>query len=248
MPEPAEILSWDSDFFGFSIGRVRKTPLDLEGMRQVIASSSERGIRCLYLLARGDDAKTLIAAQAAGFRWVDLRITLDRAVRSESTVAAAEDPYVRPARASDLAQLRDIARRSHVDSRFYVDPHFPDDRCDDLFDRWITRSVEGRAQAVLVAESGGKTMGYTTCHLSKQRIGSIGLLGVAVPAQGLGTGRRLVDAAISWFERQGAIRVEVVTQGRNVAAQRLYQGRGFQTSAVGHWLHWWRDDEGEERP
>jgi len=35
-------------------------------------------LRCLYLLAGGDDPQTLAAAQAAGFRWVDLRLTLER--------------------------------------------------------------------------------------------------------------------------------------------------------------------------
>jgi ribosomal protein S18 acetylase RimI-like enzyme len=37
----------------------------------------------------------------------------------------------------------------------------------------------------------------------------------------------------------GVQRVSVVTQGRNVAAQKLYQSCGFTTCSVQLWYHWW---------
>jgi hypothetical protein len=33
----------------------------------------------------------------------------------------------------------------------------------------------------------------------------------------------------------------VVTQGRNVAAQRTYQGAGYRTSRTSLWFHRWFD-------
>ena len=43
-------------------------------------------------------------------------------------------------------------RDSHRDSRFYYDPGFPNQRCDELYETWIDRSCHGYADTVLVAE------------------------------------------------------------------------------------------------
>ena len=44
---------------------------------------------------------------------------------------------------------------------------------------------------------------------------------------------------LSWSRQQHAKRVTVVTQGRNLAAQRLYQGNGFVTASLQLWYHRW---------
>jgi ribosomal protein S18 acetylase RimI-like enzyme len=64
-------------------------------------------------------------------------------------------------------------------------------------------------------------------------------VGLAPEAQGRGLGRQLIQAAIGFFERQAATRITVVTQGRNVRAQRLYQRCGFVTESLLLWYHWW---------
>jgi dTDP-4-amino-4,6-dideoxy-D-galactose acyltransferase len=55
----------------------------------------------------------------------------------------------------------------------------------------------------------------------------------------MGVGRALVVNAIRWFSGQGVDSVSVVTQGRNVRAQRLYQRCGFTTRSVELWFHRW---------
>jgi ribosomal protein S18 acetylase RimI-like enzyme len=55
----------------------------------------------------------------------------------------------------------------------------------------------------------------------------------------MGVGRKLVVASLGWFDAHGADRVTVVTQGRNIAAQRLYQRCGFLTRSTGLWYHRW---------
>jgi dTDP-4-amino-4,6-dideoxy-D-galactose acyltransferase len=84
-----------------------------------------------------------------------------------------------------------------------------------------------------------------TCLRGDAGTGSIGLVGVAEAARGRGLGGRLVAAALGWFAGQGVERVEVVTQGRNVAAQRLYQAHGFRTRRVEVSFHRWRPGAGE---
>ena len=47
------------------------------------------------------------------------------------------------------------------------------------------------------------------------------------------------ESALDWFATQGVEKVTVVTQGRNGAAQRLYQRCGFVTGSIHLWYHKW---------
>ena len=49
--------------------------------------------------------------------------------------------------------------------------------------------------------------------------------------------------AARWFEQEDAEKIRVVTQGRNVAAQRLYQKCGFASSSMEIWFHRWFSPE-----
>jgi dTDP-4-amino-4,6-dideoxy-D-galactose acyltransferase len=139
--------------------------------------------------------------------------------------------------------LRHLAAASHRDTRFHFDAHFPRPLCDALYAHWIQASCEGYADAVLVAGPEGAPVGYVTCHLDRASggvpEGRIGLIGVAESARGQGLGPQLVRQALTWFADHGAASVSVVTQGRNVAAQRLYQRCGFLTRDVHLFYHKW---------
>jgi dTDP-4-amino-4,6-dideoxy-D-galactose acyltransferase len=235
--EVCELLPWDSSFFGVKIGRVAPRRLSADTMAQVLEWRRSQQVRCLYLQADPDDGETIHLAEAAGFHLVDVRVTLERKVKAAGS-AAATAGGIRLYRPEDLQRLKAIARASHADSRFFFDRHFPEERAGALFETWIERSCGGWAQAVFVAEVDGAA-GYTTCHLDANGTGSIGLVGLAPEAQGRGLGGQLIQAAIGFFERQAATRITVVTQGRNVRAQRLYQRCGFVTESLLLWYHWW---------
>jgi len=52
-------------------------------------------------------------------------------------------------------------------------------------------------------------------------------------------GKSLLLVALDWFASQGAKEVRVVTQGKNIAAQRLYQRCGFVIRDLQLWYHKW---------
>ena len=220
------------------MGRVNGDTLDASRADVVDAWASANGVRCLYLLARADDFETTRLAEEHGFRLVDVRVTLAR----EGDAPPADDPPVRPSRPSDVPALERIAGCVHRDTRFYHDPDFPRDGCDELYRIWIAKSCRGYADVVLVAEAGGEPAGYMACHRTDDpAVGQIGLVGVDAAAQGRGLGAALVRGALAWFAENGMAMVTVVTQGRNCAAQRLYQRAGFVTRDVQLWFHKWYD-------
>ena len=233
---PARVLDWDSAFFGFRIARLLNDRLTDERAGDVIVWCQREEIRCLYFLAASEDSQTVISAEKHGFRFVDVRLTLDLDLER---VSPSHSASVRPYQPADLPTLRQIAAVSHRDSRFYFDPGFSRERCDAFYQTWIERSCQGYSQRVLVAESDSEPAGYITCHLNADGAGSIGLIAVGPGAQGKGLGRSLVNSALSWFSERYVRSVSVVTQGRNIGGQRLYQSCGFRTSAFQFWYHWW---------
>ena len=147
---------------------------------------------------------------------------------------------VRQHREADVETLRRIARTSHTDTRFYADPRFPRERCDDLYETWIRRSCEGWADVVLVAERDGGPVGYMTVH-RRDGFGNLGLLGVDEAWRRHGVGETLARGALAWCADNGLARSMLFTQARNVGSQRLFQRLGFRTSAVDLWFHKWFD-------
>lgn len=240
-------LEWDSDFWGRRMARADANCLDRKSVREMREWCEDEAIDCLYFLADADEEATVRLAEENGFRLADIRLTLERGLKGISPAASEPGPpRIRPCVPEDVPALRSIARLSHRDSRFYFDSNFPRALCNRLYEVWIEKSCRGYADGVLVAEHEGLAAGYVSCHLSKEATnssdglrGDIGLVGVGASAQGRGLGLSLVEGALGWFAAQGMERVSVVTQGRNVRAQRLYQKCGFKTQSVRLWYHLW---------
>lgn len=235
MTDLCQFLPWDSDFFQRRIARVRHESLNERSVEQVLAWCAAERIDLLYLLVNAGDLETVRLAEQRQFRLMDIRLTLKIKPPEQPAVRYAD---IRPHQPSDLPALKAIARVSHRDSRFYADDSIPPEQSDRLYETWVENSANGFADQVLVAVDGTLPVGYITCHLEGDQ-GKIGLLGVSAAAQGKGFGTMLIDSALEWFRQQGVSKTTVVTQGRNIRAQRVYQRRGFMTKFVHLWYHRW---------
>jgi dTDP-4-amino-4,6-dideoxy-D-galactose acyltransferase len=240
-----EILEWDTNFFGFRIGHVLSHNLTEDLIPEINSWSLQNDVNCLYFLSSSKDAKTTRIAEDGGFRMVDIRMTLKARIsgKDSSKNNNSREVHVRNVFPEDVDALQAIAREIHHDSRFYCDENFPLNLSDKLFETWIRKSCEGYADAVLVADSGHSPVGYITCHIDKNEgredLGRIGIIGVINTIRGVGVGRLLLASALDWYAAKGVQEIKVVTQGRNIVAQRLYQRHGFLTEAVEIWYHKW---------
>jgi ribosomal protein S18 acetylase RimI-like enzyme len=197
-------------------------------------------------LGDAGDPITTRLAESNNFKLVDIRLTLEIQVPAQCAPDTSSS-RIRGFLEQDIPVLRGIAKASHRDSRFYFDGNFPVRLCDELYETWIEKSCRGSAHNVLVAEHEGAPVGYITCHLDGPESGHIGLISVQADIQGKGFGKALVCQATSWFAEQKIKTVHVVTQGRNVRAQRMYQRCGFVTRSVELWYHRWFVER-EENP
>lgn len=239
--EICRLLDWDTEFFGFRIARVMPLHLTEPLMHQALDWCQRESIKCLYFLADPDHQESVTLAEQNDFNLVDIRMTFERRLNEQEIVSSAPFPEVsvRQSQLDDLPHLAAIARNIYRDTRFYYDPLFPRERVKALYAKWIEKSCRGYADLVLVAEQNKEQVGYITCHISSRRTGRIGLVGLHQVVQGLGVGQYLVQSALRWFTEHDVEQVEVVTQGRSLKAQRLYQRCHFITQKVQLWYHKW---------
>ncbi len=238
MNPPCQFLEWDSAFFGYRIARVNGSRLTPESMGAIEAWCAERRIDCLYFLSASDDLTTTSLAERHHFHMVDIRVTLSASLKPE-THEQKTYQGIRLNEPDDLPALKRIARESFVHTRFYNDLNFPRERCAEMYEVWIEKSGADSGQAVLVATADGAPAGFVTCSRAADGIGQIGLFGVDSAYRGRGLGHQLIEAALAWFARHDFQNVVVVTQGRNLSAQRSYQRQGFVTQSLEVWYHRW---------
>ncbi len=234
-------LPWDSAHFGFRIARAVSRRLNAGACRELLVACQDQAIDCLYFLADAADQETVSTLQANSFDLVDIRLTLAGRFNNIPTIAQAENVLFRLGHEDDLSALIPIARTSYLHSRFYVDRRFGSGKASQMYQTWLQKSfTTDFANAVVVAELDDLPVGYVTCHLnSPAGEGNIGLVGLADSARGMGCASGMLQYAIRWFHEGGFDRCNVVTQGRNISAQKLYQRCGFVTRSVELWFHKW---------
>jgi dTDP-4-amino-4,6-dideoxy-D-galactose acyltransferase len=230
------LLPWDTEFFGFRIGRLNAEHLDDAGLRAARDWVAAERVRCAYFFGDAECATTLACAHTGGYKFVDLRMEFVLELRGEPAVAPRE---VRPAMVEDLPAIEALCRISHQDTRFFKDSNFPAERARDLYAEWIRRDF--RLHHILVVPgTNGQIAGYITCQTEgSPAIGRIGLVAVSETERRRGLGRILLAAALHWFHTRGCPEVRVVTQASNIAAQRVYQTQGFRTAAANATFHLW---------
>jgi ribosomal protein S18 acetylase RimI-like enzyme len=234
-----QLLEWDTNFFGMRIARLLASSLSSYTADRAESWCAENRIDCLYFLAGTQDPETILLAERYQYSLVDIRMTLGWRLHSRAAVVRQDAAReIRPARADDIGMMKEIAGDIYTDTRFYFDRRFPRALCARLYETWIEESCNGYAETVLVAQHQGQPAGYITCHVYPEH-GQIGLLGISPNARKLGFGASLIHAAVDWFAAHDLKYVTVVTQGRNIAAQRLYQQCGFLTEKCELWYHRW---------
>jgi len=244
MSNTIELLPWDSEFFGLPIGRVIPSRLDERSVTTLLAEAQAYHLRCLYFEADSNDPTTVAVAEQHGFHLVDIRVVLEHPFDNRPAPVprypVSPGLSVGPPRADELPRLQDISAQIGLTSRFNFDKNFGLAQSEHLYRLWIEKACQGFADAVLIARwhQAGEAVGLITCTL-RDRTAHIQLAGVHIDYRQQSVGTGLVQAALDWAKMRGAHYMQVVTQARNVPAQRLYQQMGFFTRVMTLYYHKW---------
>ena len=164
------------------------------------------------------------ALEAAGFRVVDVGVTLRR---EPAPLAGPEAIEVSGPHASERAAVLEIAEQGFSRSRFHLDPEIGADTAAAIKRDWGAALFDGaRGERLLVARSAGAVVGFIGLLAGPV----IDLIAVRANARGRGAGRALVAECAD-------ARVTVGTQVANTGALRFYERLGFETVAATYVLH-----------
>ena len=243
MSQLLERLAWDSEFFSLPIGRIVPSQLDRESLMSLLAEARAEGFRCLYFEVNPNDPALVALVERHHFHLVDVRVVLEHPFDNRPgptpRYPISPDLVINLPDHDDLPHLQDISAQIGQTSRFAFDKNFVS-QADRLYHVWIKNACQGFADIVLIARwhETGEPIGLISCTL-RDGMGHIQLAGVHSEHRQRSVGTGLVQAALDWTKAQGAHGMQVVTQARNVPAQRLYQQMGFFTRVVTLYYHKW---------
>jgi dTDP-4-amino-4,6-dideoxy-D-galactose acyltransferase len=238
MTDLCTLLAWDSQHWGFPVARINANILTENTARETTRWCGEHKVKCLYFAADATCSETLEQVWRNSFRFVDVRIDLERKV-SGMSLLADQITSCRKARPEDLVFMEELARTAHEDARFFKDWMFDRTKAAEMYAMWIRRDMREHEVFVAPADESSDVLGYSSASTVNSQEGRIGLLAVSPAARGRGIGRQLVLYALERLESYGIRNVRVATQGTNVAALRLYEECGFRVADVKVWFHRW---------
>jgi dTDP-4-amino-4,6-dideoxy-D-galactose acyltransferase len=229
------LLDWDSAFFSKRLARIESGPLTEDGLARLVNAGKEAAVQGFVHLADPTHVQSLRALERHQFELMDVRVELEVQVGARPSVTG-----VRDARSGDLDSLVAIARASHRNTRFHVDPHFGSERASELYAVWIERSVRGEiADVVLVPELNGRVVGYLALSERDDHAAQITLIAVQERYRSQGVGAQLMAAAHQWCVKHHRTVLQVATTGRSAASLRFYEREGFVSRKIGLWYHLW---------
>jgi GNAT superfamily N-acetyltransferase len=222
--------TWESDVLSRAIAKVSWIAADNYEIARALANAALRAARekavVLLSVAPGHAPTYMhVALTDAGFHVGSQSLTL-RADLDAIATAVARIPLrgtFREATARDTEAVVDLARHGFVDARFTGDPFFPVDWGRELFAAWARNLMLGGADSVIVAEAGGRAIGFVSMTLDSQRRAAVpSLLAIDARYNGWGVGAMLIRTMFDWYRERGLKVFIAGTEKNNTPINALY--------------------------
>jgi ribosomal protein S18 acetylase RimI-like enzyme len=196
---------------------------------EVARATAERAPAFAQAKVGTADVATAAALQDAGFRVVDVNVTLSR------RAGVAEAPQdVGDAGETDRDAVLEIAGRHYDVSRFHRDAAIPRSVANAIKRDWAAAYLDGqRGERLLVVRRDDRAVGFLAVLAPSAAVRVIDLVAVHPDARGSGAGSALVNALLA----SGDGRVDVGTQIANTGALRFYERLGFVVGETRYVLH-----------
>lgn len=230
-------LDWDSQFFGFSIGRIHAHACAEERLRKGLEMAGKEKIQFVELFCDVSDAESINASEELAFHLADLRLTFKKNLTGDvlDNDNTPNDLTLKKAGLENIDGLKIAGHGLFTNSRYYGYPGFDRNMVDLMFQIWIEKAVKGEFDDELYYLGDGTNILAFNSLKFKENAASIGLFGVNEAYRGKGLGSLLLNRVFHLLHKRRLTEVNVVTvvtQGRNSNAVHLYQRNGFLLSKI----------------
>lgn len=238
MLENYNILEWDSNFFGFKVAQIISNSEDYSACERTLNELKKCGVQLVYWqVERGSSVASELSSKYNG-KLVDLKTTFSYTHTGQTIYCGNENVHnYNVTFAED--DILNLAVQCGSFSRFFVDERIAKEKATELYRIWIKKSVSHEiADNVIVYKKNNQIVGLITLQIKDGR-GNIGLVGVDENYRGLGIATELMKASLVYFATKQVLQVDVVTQGLNLPACKLYEKAGFNISLQKDFYHFW---------
>ncbi len=231
-------IAWDSEFFGFPIGRADLDEATPEKLAAIDAEARRLGLTCLYGTLDPQRGTEPYLVQTFGHRLVEVALTFSRPAVPFTPKATAS--VVRRGTINDLPALDASIRTLAPWSRFGADPRFGPEAARRMHVAWVERAVRDVDERMLaVAEDESGVTGFST-HV-RSPTPRVDIMGVT--KQGSGASWVLMAELVAWAGG-GAVEAGPCA-ARNIAPLRFLEHCGFSISRSQYLYHRWLDEDTE---
>lgn len=236
-----KINDWDAQLFGFPIATLNTDKFNANTLSEIQNDIRDKNIRMLQYLCACDDIESIHHAENVGFHFIDIRYTFQKILSAQTIFPEKKiDIEFGLATETHIPELLKISAGLYKDTRYYADQYFPRDKVSTVYDTWISNAVHGKFDHLCYCLFiHNQPIAFCTVRFLDEKTCSWGLLGVAEEHQRKSLGSYLLQSVIADLWQRGFQEIRVVTQGKNIAAQRTYQGLGFKTLSLELWYHKW---------
>ena len=228
-------LDWDTKFFNFKVGEIKNIDISETELEIGLNSLKDRGYVLIYLFLSNEIQHKL---SSYSLKLVDKKITYSKIISKQQFAVENIQKYNLQYPNQDLLNL---AIESGVYSRFNVDENIKNEKYHELYKQWIINSVNKKiAKEVLIYNQGSDIAGMITLG-EKNNKGDIGIIAVNKDYRGNRIASKLIGSAEKYFANLGYSELQVVTQGNNIPACKLYEKLGFNIEKTEYVYHIWLD-------
>jgi dTDP-4-amino-4,6-dideoxy-D-galactose acyltransferase len=233
-------LTWDSDFFGVNVGFISCFRLTSNIEHHIGKFIRQEKIDLVEYLCNCHDRESVLISERSGYSFVDIRLSFERHLQGPVAVDLRPGLTVRKAQSEDVPELKRIGTDIYQYSRYYFDTNFDRAKVIEFYQGWITKAVDGRFDdfAYVLCEN-DRPIGFCTVKKFGRRSARFNLVGLDNACAGSGLAQAMIGQSLELLRQEGITHAEVVTQGRNYGAQRMYQRCGFVTKSTELWYHKW---------
>lgn len=230
-----EKLIWDSNFFKLNVYKIKNTN-NVDELIEVLLILKKIGANLIYYSSTSPLIEFNDISKIYDVNFVDRKMTYSKKIDEKSFYNPFITGYKKDYPEKDLLNL---AVQSGVYSRFNLDKRIGITNYENLYKEWIINSVNKKfAKEVLVYYDEDIIAGFATLG-EKNSIADIGIIAVNSNYRGKGIGKSLIHSSENWFLNKDYKNIQVVTQGDNIPACKLYESCGYKVSRLEYFYHFW---------
>ena len=230
-------LKWDSDFFGYKVGKL------YTDKNVLIDKNDIKDYRLVYIFDEENNTKKINFFKKLGAKLVDIKTELEMRIEQKTEIKSNLDKNYKMVVLNKSDFDKDtisLSIEAGKFSRFKKDSKFKKNEFKKLYTKWIENSLKKiDCMEVIGIKHNNITIGMVSLKKISDEELSISLIAVNEHYQNQGLGTALVSQVVELCKLKGFKVLSVTTQGDNVNALKFYQKLNFVIRKKERIYHLW---------